>query len=654
MKKIGLAVHNIHEEYSIELIRGVEKYCSENDLQLLLFPINAQKSENHGFEYRAQSIKNLLTPENVDALILSSGTLSSFITKEEFIEYVKTLSPLPVVSIGVDVPGVPTILSNSKKAFTNNIKHLIKKHHRKNFILLCASENNYDAVSRKQWFLETLESFKMYMDKTKIINADFNKIRAKNAINLYISKFGVDFDCIVCLNDGMAFGAIEALTEHGIRIPEDIIVTGFDNSKRARFSEPSLSTIDPQISLQSYMATQVACDLIDGKKTDEIYYVEATERFRVSCGCVKGRWLLSDSVDYYGRRHNFSKKSLYSLIHSVPNIVNTELYALHQLIQNSLAIVSLNELYRLISKYIDRTSLEAMAIFTYDKPKDYLPDTTSFKMPHKVKRVFVYEKLNDKNINTENKIFNPYKEAFPEDTFKHYYRKLVFYPLFESTYQYGYIIVPLENHDYLFYELILESFSKEITASIKLELEQEANTILENKNSRLIEYNTRMATLSTTDELTKINNRRGFTIEANKLLKAAKSKNRYGMILFCDMDGLKKINDTYGHEAGDRAIIAESKILQNISRKSDVIGRFGGDEFALAIEGMDKKSFKLLEQRIIEESNTYNKTSKEKFKVSISIGAAQYTPANNDLEKLLAIADKELYKVKAKKHKENK
>jgi len=273
---------------------------------------------------------------------------------------------------------------------------------------------------------------------------------------------------------------------------------------------------------------------------------------------------------------------------------------------------------------------------------------------HKVKRVFVYEKLNDKNINTENKIFNPYKEAFPEDTFKHYYRKLVFYPLFESTYQYGYIIVPLENHDYLFYELILESFSKEITASIKLELEQEANTILENKNSRLIEYNTRMATLSTTDELTKINNRRGFTIEANKLLKAAKSKNRYGMILFCDMDGLKKINDTYGHEAGDRAIIAESKILQNISRKSDVIGRFGGDEFALAIEGMDKKSFKLLEQRIIEESNTYNKTNKEKFKVSISIGAAQYTPANNDLEKLLAIADKELYKVKAKKHKENK
>ncbi|MBQ6171078.1 MAG: hypothetical protein IJK34_00420, partial [Clostridia bacterium] len=52
--------------------------------------------------------------------------------------------------------------------------------------------------------------------------------------------------------------------------------------------------------------------------------------------------------------------------------------------------------------------------------------------------------------------FNPYKEAFPEDKFKHYYRKLVFYPLFESTYQYGYIIVPLENHDYLFYELILE------------------------------------------------------------------------------------------------------------------------------------------------------------------------------------------------------
>ena len=110
---------------------------------------------------------------------------------------------------------------------------------------------------------------------------------------------------------------------------------------------------------------------------------------------------------------------------------------------------------------------------------------------------------------------------------------------------------------------MLVLFSKEITSAIKLSNEQITNSKLESKNTKLKIHSSKLDTLSNTDELTQINNRRGFMNLVTKMIKNSISNNRTGLIIFCDMDGLKKINDTYGHEAGDKAIIMQTQILQN-------------------------------------------------------------------------------------------
>ena len=138
-----------------------------------------------------------------------------------------------------------------------------------------------------------------------------------------------------------------------------------------------------------------------------------------------------------------------------------------------------------------------------------------------------------------------------------------------------------------------------------------------------------------------------------KVIKNSISNNRTGLIIFCDMDGLKKINDTYGHEAGDKAIIMQTQILQNSIRSTDIIGRLGGDEFAIAVEGMTLESFKKFKQKVINNTKIVNKNSNEKFEVSVSLGAAEYSIDNPNIDKLLSIADNELYKEKTMKKSKN-
>lgn len=118
-----------------------------------------------------------------------------------------------------------------------------------------------------------------------------------------------------------------------------------------------------------------------------------------------------------------------------------------------------------------------------------------------------------------------------------------------------------------------------------------------------------------------------------------------GMIVYCDMDGLKKINDTYGHETGDKAIVAESIILKGNFRSNDVVARIGGDEFALVCAGMNENAFKRIKEQVDADCVKWSEDNKSPFRLSISMGAIKY-PSETDgyeIAPLLSQADSLLY-----------
>ena len=126
-----------------------------------------------------------------------------------------------------------------------------------------------------------------------------------------------------------------------------------------------------------------------------------------------------------------------------------------------------------------------------------------------------------------------------------------------------------------------------------------------------------------------------------------------GVIFFADLDGLKKINDTYGHDMGDEAIKAAAEVLSHSLRSSDTVGRLSGDEFAAIAIGMRLNQESQFREKIKSLCEIISKDRKFPFTLSMSIGAIEFSKedAHNNLSELLALADDKLYIEKNKKHK---
>jgi diguanylate cyclase (GGDEF)-like protein len=165
------------------------------------------------------------------------------------------------------------------------------------------------------------------------------------------------------------------------------------------------------------------------------------------------------------------------------------------------------------------------------------------------------------------------------------------------------------------------------------------------KNTELEKANDRLRSLSLTDELTGLNNRRGFMILATGLLKFARRAGHPLCLLYIDMDSLKHINDTLGHAEGDMALTHFSHILTETFRDSDVIARLGGDEFVILTIGASQGDLAGIQTRLQGNVDTYNLQSVRGYALSFSLGVI-WVDLNSTMEALLAQADAAMYKHK--------
>ena len=156
--------------------------------------------------------------------------------------------------------------------------------------------------------------------------------------------------------------------------------------------------------------------------------------------------------------------------------------------------------------------------------------------------------------------------------------------------------------------------------------------------------------LALIDELTGLYNRRGFLSYAHHLLALSNRTQRGLMLIYADLDNLKQINDDFGHQSGDKAIICVTKVLQETFRRSDVIGRVGGDEFAILALEAKAESLDMLRKRLKENLKYAACNSGSKCKLTLSLGVLYYNPEKpQTIEELLKRADTLMYEEKGYK-----
>lgn len=225
-------------------------------------------------------------------------------------------------------------------------------------------------------------------------------------------------------------------------------------------------------------------------------------------------------------------------------------------------------------------------------------------------------------------------------------RTMVISPLFMNEEQYGAIVCELE-HSYFSY---IYSLTPQICTAIKLTtLVAQLETSLDAAQSR----NNQLNRMSMIDELTGIYNRRGFYVTANRILKATENEGKNAVLIFGDLDNLKTINDTFGHDDGDYAIVSAANFIKGSLRTSDVVGRIGGDEYAAFAICENKEIISKLPSRIKNIAKLHNLRSSKPYNVTISIGLYELvcSPTLN-IQEFMDKADSALYEDKKKKNRD--
>jgi len=156
--------------------------------------------------------------------------------------------------------------------------------------------------------------------------------------------------------------------------------------------------------------------------------------------------------------------------------------------------------------------------------------------------------------------------------------------------------------------------------------------------------------LSLTDDLTGLNNRRGFFTFGQQQMKIVKRLRKGVFLLYIDVDQLKRTNDTYGHPAGDRVLTSVATMLRETLRESDLVARIGGDEFAILAMRSKRGGEKNLRSRLEEKIRIHNLGNPRRFHLALSIGIVRYDPRKfASLEEFLAHGDYLMYQEKRTK-----
>ena len=175
------------------------------------------------------------------------------------------------------------------------------------------------------------------------------------------------------------------------------------------------------------------------------------------------------------------------------------------------------------------------------------------------------------------------------------------------------------------------------------EFDSESTALLQDL-ARMVEQEIEAVQLATMDELTSLSNRRGFEVLAQYALAASQRLKHPVSLLFFDLNGFKKINDSLGHAEGDRALVSFANVLQSVFRSSDIIGRMGGDEFSVLLANSSAAVTTIALARLQAALDVRNIADQRGYDIRYSVGCIEFDPGRHqDIQQLLADADAAMY-----------
>ncbi|MCR5256394.1 MAG: GGDEF domain-containing protein [Acetatifactor sp.] len=635
-KRIAVISTNMDVEYAADIQAGITDEARERGYDVYIFNANVSNEVNLKHNAGQYNIYSLINYSLFDGVIVYSNLIQG---RKIYDVLEKRLSNLGIPVVGVDAPighhyyvGV-----ENYRAMKAIVEHFIVKHGFTKIDYISGPEKNTDSQIRLAAYCDALIDHGISVEQRRISKGSFDIFHGREAAEKLL-KSGREFpEAIVCANDQIAIGVSNVLKERGIKIPEQICVSGFDNMFEARNYLPRITTVDRSLSNVGKAAVKIIDEAGRGLKPSESELFSAKPIFSESCGCSS-----CEKADTVGLRKKYFKMVDYFEKNlSENNVMMEELNDAKsyedfiRILKPHVKAIEASRFYLCLDKGL-ADSLKA-DIDAESQPKS-LPKTNGYARTMAVAIAYENGEYNDYTEFPSSWML-PWNPRKVNDKETHVY---VFSPVHFQDICFGYCIV--ENSDYVIQSMLYRAWQSNLSNE------------LENlrKQMNLQKMFDKLDRLYVVDSLTGIYNRFGFAKYTNALYEDAVKNGTSSAIFFSDLDSLKFINDKYGHDKGDLAIKTLAYALKRAAAEGTVCARFGGDEFVAFIPGCDEDGAKNFCKRFEKEVDHYNRVLDQEFKIESSYGVEVFVPGENEtISEYIEKADDKMYHNKVAKKKYN-
>ena len=636
-KLIGVFVNNIDNSFQPEICTTVSRISTERGYDVAVFNTFGNASSENVYENLEVKLIDLAPIERMDAIIVLADTFGIYSQRYYLLEQIKNRRrrSCPVISLrgarreldrvfGPD--NYYSITINEEKSYETLIEHVIAAHGARKICFMSGPEGHEDAIARLNCFLRVCGRYGIELHKNAIFYGDFWRNMTGQALDHFYSDPSFEPDAIICANDYMAIEIVMELKNRGKRIPEDVIVTGFDNLPESNCLHPTLTTMGVIGSDMARIAVRIAENCWNGVEQPMECKLEPCIKKRESCGCN-----ITDQYDLQLDQNQMLK---------VNNMLFSQQMSLAYTYMGMSGCRTLRDIADVTSQQIRTFShMKEFYLLLYSDDGSDDIASTNFSGSSS-ERMIVVVASRDGNVDDyyslpESERSFPRSRLLPEfaDTSEptcYYYVML-----HNKEHCFGYTVISFfDNNIYDFnYECWMISCSVGITELI-------SRTRLE----QALALNEKM---SVTDALTQLFNRRGFEDQAYKIVSKAISCDESICVMSIDLDGLKQINDQYGHAEGDYAIRTVGEAISCLTGDRGIAARIGGDEFMVLrpMSASDKPEDYPV--RFEKRFRLVNEESGKPYKISASVGIeCAKINSYKELESVIHRSDEKLYAAK--------
>ena len=628
IRNIAVVVAGTDEEYQSSILSGIAGAAGEFQMNISVFASFGAVLPNQEYDIGEYNIYSLINYEQFDGAILLTNTICSRETRVKVCRDVIDSGIPAVVFDNSEHPEFYNIRIDNQAAMRKITEHILDVHGARVINYISGTADNPEAEERLCAFCDVMKEHGLPVEEPRVFYGTFRPDDGRQAVEELLESGLPLPDAIIAANDAMGLEAASTLIANGIRVPEDVIVTGFDWTFFARNHNPTLTSVSRPLE----EAGRTACLLLDrilrGEPCEKTVTLQAEPVYQESCGCRSSN---DEDIRNY-------RSQTYDLIQRFRTGTSMIIRMTSALSMNETPEQSI----RIISQYLHEIGCRQCCICLCEGwenafsaapgdirqngiPKSGYPETMLAPLiweDGKIGRVDHFESKQMYPVPLESSGNISY--FFP----MHFRSRCLGYYIFTNT------EFPTRS---MLCHLLMINISHSFENLRKLL----------NLNQAIIDLD-RMFII---DPLCGVYNRNGFKRSADKIFHECCRLHTQMMIAFIDMDGLKYINDNFGHDEGDCALKALAKAIQQSCIGDRICARVGGDEFVVIGSDCTQADADRLETQITRRLEELNEGSGKPYSVSASIGT-YITEITEDMKlyTLISYADQKMYRIKKDKH----